>query len=65
MDVLAKVFGDPSNRGMLVVMLVGLVVVVAGPWAIIRAVSRSPRVKPGRLTAVGPAHRPRQAFAPP
>ncbi len=41
MDVLIKVFGDPSNQGMLYVMLVGLVVVVAGPWAIIRAVSRS------------------------
>ncbi len=46
MDVLAQVFGDPSNRGMLAVLLVGLVVVVAGPWAIIRAVSRSPRLKP-------------------
>jgi hypothetical protein len=46
LDVLVKVFGDPSNQGMLYVMLVGLVVVVAGPWAILRAVSRSPQAKP-------------------
>ncbi len=36
--MLWKVFGD--NPWMLGVMLVGLVVTVGGPWAIVRAVSR-------------------------
>ena len=43
-DVLWRVFGD--NPVMLGVMLVGLVGVVAGPWAIIRAVSRSGKSDP-------------------
>jgi len=38
LDVLWKVFGD--NPWMLWVMIVGLAVTVAGPWAIIRAVAR-------------------------
>jgi hypothetical protein len=39
-DALWKVFGDPANQWMLGVMLVGLIGTVAGPWAIIRFVSR-------------------------
>jgi hypothetical protein len=39
-DVLWKVFGDPSNQWMLGVMLIGLVGAAAGPWSIIRFVSR-------------------------
>ena len=45
-DVIWKVFGDPSNAWMVGVMLVGLVGVVAGPWAIIRAASRAPKPDP-------------------
>jgi len=46
LDVLWKVFGDPSNEWMLWVMLVGLVGAVAGPWAIIRAVARPSNTNP-------------------
>jgi hypothetical protein len=41
-----KVFGDPSNQWMLGVMLVGLVATAAGPWLIIRAVSRPSKANP-------------------
>ena len=43
-DALWKVFGDPTNQWMLGVILVGLVGTVAGPWAIVRFVSRQTRV---------------------
>jgi predicted aminopeptidase len=39
-DVIWTVFADPANRGMLALMLVGVVFIVAGPWAIVRYVSR-------------------------
>ncbi len=39
-DALWKVFGDLANPWMLGVMVVGFIVTVAGPWAIIRFVSR-------------------------
>jgi hypothetical protein len=45
-DVLWKVFGDPSNAWIFGVMLVGLVGTVAGPWAILKAVSRSSKANP-------------------
>ena len=40
-DAFFQVFGD--NQWMLGVMVVGLVGTVAGPWALIRAVSRPPK----------------------
>ena len=43
-DALWQVFGD--NQWMLGVMVVGLVGTVAGPWAIIKAVSRPPKADP-------------------
>lgn len=39
-DTIWTVFSDPANRGMLVVMLGGLVFIVVGPWAIVRFVAR-------------------------
>ncbi len=39
-DVIWTVFADPANRGMLAVTLFGLALIVAGPWAIVRFVSR-------------------------
>ncbi len=40
-DVIWTVFADPANRGMLTLVLAGLVFIVIGPWAIVRFVSRS------------------------
>ena len=36
-----KVFGDPANQWMLGVMIVGLIGMVTGPWAIVRFVCLS------------------------
>ena len=38
-----RVFGDPANQWMLGVMIVGLIGMVTGPWAIVRFVSRQTR----------------------
>jgi hypothetical protein len=45
-DILAKVVGDPSNQGILAIILVGVVVVVAKSRAITRTVSRPSRPNP-------------------
>ena len=39
-DAIWTVFADPANRGMLALTLVGLALIVAGPWAIVRVASR-------------------------
>lgn len=39
-DVIWTVFADPANRGMLALTLLGLILIVLGPWAIVRFVSR-------------------------
>lgn len=39
-DVIWTVFADPANRGMLALTLAGLVLILAGPWAIVRLASR-------------------------
>jgi len=39
-DVVWTIFADPANRPMLALTLVGLVVIVFGPWAIVKLAQR-------------------------
>ena len=52
-DVVWTLLADPANRPMLALTLAGLVVIVFGPWAIVKIAQRRGGAQRGRRGGVG------------